>query len=159
MKKFFFIFSICLLGCIAEPTIETPPSPLLSLPVKKEKQENKSFQAKEEPIVFFMAPDQSGALKKDHSHSDLAIKSVKMKIIGKWEDTSSYHVAVQFINKSNDSVTGNLNLYAYDRTGKLVRTEFTGTIGFRPRSIYTRQYCFTKASREVRWILSLTGKQ
>lgn len=156
------VIFLLLIGCVVRPVEETGPSQLFQLP-KPQVQDSSDDQPEEledpeEPIVLFSATDQSGEPEEQHWSEELSIKSIEMEVISEWDDGSNYHIAIRFTNSTEDSVNANLNIYAYDRTGRLVRTRFEGTINFRPRSVTTREYRFAKRGREVRWIFSLTGK-
>lgn len=166
-------------GCIIRPAEEPTKSKLLQLPepeparaTEEETPQDKPpascdlpedrgeilAPGEEEPIVMFSAIDPTGIPEEQHWSEELGSGKIVMKKISEWDDGSRYHVTISFTNSTDESVNANLNLYAYDRLGRLVRSEFAGSINFRPRSVFALEYNFAKRGREVRWILNLTGK-
>jgi hypothetical protein len=156
-------------SCIIRP-VDDPPLQLLELsqnfatPSESESPNNTNCQPVGEPnhahdpIIFFSTLDLTGKPQTEDWSKELEIKNIQMEVISEWDDGNRYIAIVRFVNTNKDDVVANLHLYAYDRLGRLVRTEFEGNVYFRRSSVFTKQYTFTKKGREVRWIINLTGK-
>ncbi|NUM36996.1 MAG: hypothetical protein HUU50_20845 [Candidatus Brocadiae bacterium] len=165
---FYFVF-LCLYfsACTVKPWQQETPSEFLQLPIAKD---NENFDLKEKKdqekrVEIFLSPEQleEGTEKdytpqKDSAILELTDKNILMEVISYWDDGSSYKMVVQFINPTGEGINLNLNLYAYNKIGKLIRTQFSG-IYFRPFSAMTQEFSFTKRGNEVRWLINLTGKK
>jgi hypothetical protein len=153
-------------GCTTRPIQEeSMPAQFLQIPAKpqqdhsREKSPLSASQRQDEPVVFFSAVEQSGKPEQQDVCEDLEVQNISMAIISQWDDGSKYWVVIRFINANKEDVTANLHVYAYDRLGRLVRTEFEGSVYFRQGTMLTKQYTFPKRGREVRWLLYLTGRR
>jgi len=129
----------------------SPESSFVSSSALKEMEEDRN------KITLITSPDLAGKPQEKDWARGVPIKNVKMRAVGQWDDGSNYRVVIQFDNSEGPSVTASVNLYAYDRMGRLVRNENFEKY-FREGTISSVQYSFSKAGSEVRWIFTLTGK-
>ncbi len=165
-----FFLCLCLSGCVVKPWQEDMPSELLQLPVGKnlENSDVEKTKTDEKRIEIFLSPEQiypknslneyQYSPQKDSALLEITDKNILMEVLNHWDDGSSYKILVQFINPTGEGINLNLNLYAYNRIGKLVRTQFS-SIYFRPFSAMTQEFSFTRRGSEVRWLINLSGKK
>lgn len=159
--------AMLLMGCATKPLVEPEPaSPLFVIPQKPATgsvtETADSLQADSNDNLAILDAnklDLTGAPSHYDWSEEQAVTSIKMAVLSCGDDGSRYWAIIKFTNDNKEDVTANLHLYAYDKIGRLVRTEFEGSVYFRQGSIMTKQYSFTKRGREVRWLLNLTGRR
>ena len=162
-KILYFLIFFSIIGCTTRNIDDWSESDkLLQLrPIEEntiKTEVKKELDVDRDKIELILAPDLKGKPQKQDWAYGVPIKNVSMEIVSMWDDGSNYRVTIQFDNSEGPSITASVTLFAYDRMGRLLRTDNFEKY-FREGTISTTLYTFAKTGKEVRWVLTLTGKK